>query len=419
MNTAHFMLAFLAAAANTIPHSSMSKVEASAEDYCLAGQGKIWIWISKGQIKNIAMTGAEWDARPTQNRGVYYYAQQSTANPMIANNDDNTDVYALAKALVWLRMKQIDNPTPQQITEMEGYRAAVQTACLAARETENGGTTLELGRNLFGYVAAANIIDWDNSVPGQRQSDFRTWVDAVRTEVFQDGPTLFRTLIQAHETRPNNWGLMCGTSRLAASIYLCDIGDENACWDVFSRWLGDPTSTFNFQIGDWGGGAGDLSWQQSASNPVGINPLGSGKLDCQNVFRSLDGVMPDDMRRAGSFDSTAPCVSGWSWPPYTTNPDRDYNWEAMQAVLAQAVMHKRRGRDPASVSNDAVKRAFQWLYTELQFPVTHIDAGDDGFWMPYIANRLYPTLGIVEPVGTKPGKQTGYADWTTLNPNWP
>jgi len=328
-------------------------------------------------------------------------------------------VFVLAKALVWLRLKQEAAP-PE---DPEPYRAEVQAACLAARESENGGNTLALGRNLFGYVLAASLIDWDDTVVGQREADFRSWLARVRTEPFQEG-LITRTLVAAHEDRPNNWGLMCGASRLAADLYLCDSNGECQCWNVFRRWLGDESSPFTFAPSDWGGPLPpDLSWQHDPLAPVGINPRAASRLDCRGIRRSLDGALPDEMRRAGPFEDAlgVPLAQGrraWLWPPYPQVADRDYNWEALQAVMAQAILHARRGKDPWSLSEQAIRRAFEWLYGELRFPVTDPMAGDDAYWLPCLANRIY-ALDLAEPATTKPGRQVGFCDWTTLDPSWP
>lgn len=378
---------------------------------------KVWIWIGPDQIKTLPMSGPGWDARGApwfENRGVYYYAQQSTSALSVGALDERRDTFALAKALVWLRLMQ--EPVPPE--DPEPYRAAAQDACLNAIGTELTGpepSTLSLGRNLFALVLTANLIDWDNSLQGRRESDFRRWVGAVRGELLSEGGLATRTLIQAHEERPNNWGLMCGASRLAAALYLGDVEDEQRCWDVFRRWLGDASSPFDFQPNFWGG----LSWQYDRHHPAGINPLGARKLDCLGVARPIGGVMPDDMRRAGIFESATPCDPGWTWPPYRTRSERNYNWSAMQAVLAQAVLHARRGREPWTINDFGIARAIYWLNRELRFPVTDPQAGDDDYWQAHLANQVYPFLALPEPAATKPGHQVGFTDWTTLEPSWP
>jgi len=388
---------------------------------CRSGDSKLWIWISPEEIRRLPMSGPAWDARPAERRGVLNYAQQAPPTPNIANRDDNADVLVLAKALVYLRLKE--DPLPLEDPEI--YRGQVQDLCLAARGTENnpGGNTLALGRNLLGYVLAASMIDWDDAVAGRREADFRSWVAGVRTEPFQEG-LLTRTLVTAHEHRPNNWGLMCGASRLAADLYLCDVEGECKCWNIFRRWLGDLTSPFDFHLADWGGPVPpDLSWQHDRASLVGINPRSSVRVDCLGITRSLDGVMPEEMRRAGRFkgegaDTLLHGDRDWMWPAYPASAARDYNWEAMQAVVAQAVMFARRGRDPWSLADRAIERALLWLQRELQFPVTDPQAGDEAYWLPSIANRIYD-LDLPEPATTKPGRQVGFADWTTLNPAWP
>jgi len=403
---------FLAVA---VPAASMLFVPAQQDEH--VPRQRPALWIDAVQIAKLPMSGPEWDAHGApwfQNRGVYYDAQLDASHPILGDNDDRADVHTLAKALVWLRLKQEPNPPK----DPEPYRGAVQQACLAARGTEILGldnTTLSLGRNMLAFVVAASIIDWDNSVPGQQEGDFRAWVHNALHEVMLEGGTVFRTLIQAHEERPNNWGLMCGTSRLAAAIYLGDEKEEQRCWDVFRRWLGDTTSPFDFKPNNWGG----LSWQFDRDHPVGINPWHAYKRDCNTVIRSLGGVMPDDMRRAGPFDTLTPCDPTWVWPPYPDRVERNYNWQALQGAFAQAVLHSRRGRDPWSVGTYALGRAVYWLYHDLKFPVTDPDAGDDDYWIPHLANQIYPALQLPEPVPTKPGHQVGYTDWTTLEASWP
>jgi hypothetical protein len=378
---------------------------------------KVWIWIGPDQLRNLPMTGPGWDARGApwfENRGVYYYAQQSATDIVVGALDERRDVYALAKALVSLRLRL--EPVPPE--DPEPYRAAAQEACLNAIGTELLGpepSTLSLGRNLFALVIAANLIEWDNSVPGRQERDFRRWVGSVRRELLPDGSTVQRSMIQAHEERPNNWGLMCGASRLAAALYLEDPVEEERCWDIFRRWLGDTTSPFEFRLDDWG----ELSWQHDPLHPAGINPMGARKIDCFGTQRPIGGAMPDDMRRAGPFCAIAPCAPDWTWPSYRTSDSRNYNWSAMQAVLAQGVLHARRGRDPWMINDLAVGRALYWLYHELRFPVTDAQAGDDDYWQAHLANQVYPLLGLPETVATKPGHQIGFTDWTTLEPSWP
>ena len=82
---------------------------------------------------------------------------------------------------------------------------------------------------------------------------------------------------------------------------------------------------------------GDLDWQADQGRPVGINPPGA-TIDGHNV----DGVLPDDLRRAGGF----------TWPP----PRENYVYEALQGALLQAELLSRAGYPAYDWSNRAMLR---------------------------------------------------------------
>jgi hypothetical protein len=104
---------------------------------------------------------------------------------------------------------------------------------------------------------------------------------------------------------------------------------------VFKGYLGDRASYAGFDYGS------DLSWHLDANNPRGINPLGAVK---QGV--NIDGVLPDDMRRGGSFTTGCPAGTG-------------YPWEALQGVVVQAELLYRQGYDAWNWQNQAERRAVQ------------------------------------------------------------
>ena len=102
--------------------------------------------------------------------------------------------------------------------------------------------------------------------------------------------------------------------------------------------------------------------------------------------------MPDDQRRGGEF----------SWPP----PKENYVYEALQGILAQAIILSRQGYDVWEWEDRAILRAFNWLYKEADYR-----ARKDDTWQVYVINNFYgkdfPTT-----VPSKPGKNVGYTDWT-------
>jgi hypothetical protein len=237
--------------------------------------------------------------------------------------------------------------------------------------TEAGGRTLALGRNLIGYVLAADLV----GLPAADDTAFRAWLRTCRTETLSG-----MTLRSTHEDRPNNWGTHAGASRAAVAAYLGDTAELARCAQVFKGWLGDRSSYAGFSYGD-------LSWQADPSRPVGINPRGATR-----DGHSIDGVLADDQRRASAF----------VWPP----PKENYVWEALQGAFAQAIILQRAGYDCFAWQDRALLRAVTWLHSQCSFPAS----GDDT-WEPHVVNFFYGT-SFPAPMPSSPGKNVGFTDWT-------
>lgn len=310
------------------------------------------IWTSAAELQRLPASGAAWDALLRE-------ANQATGTPDLSDQDDDTDVRVLAKALAYARIGK------------SSYRDDVIRACRDAIGTEAGGETLALGRNLVSYVIAADLVD----LPAQDDALFRTWLSVCLTEYLAG-----RTLRSTHEDRPNNWGTHAGASRIAAALYLGDAVEVDRCAQVFKGWLGDRATYSAFDYGE-------LYWQNDSSRPVGINPVGATRNG-----HSIDGVLPDDQRRAGAF----------SWPP----PKENYVWEALQGALVQAVLLDRAGYDAFNWENQALLRANRWLHDVCDYEAT----GDDT-WQPHVINHYYGT-SFPAPNPSSPGKNVGFTDWT-------
>jgi hypothetical protein len=317
------------------------------------------IWISPAEIAALPMSGPAW----TQLKAA---ADGSLGTPNISDQDSNHDVNTLAVALVYARTGNV------------AYRTKAASAIMSAVGTEAGGRTLALGRNLVSYIVAADLIDLKsyNAADDQR---FRSWLSAVRTSNL-DG----KTLINTHEERPNNWGTHAGASRIAADMYLGDTADLNRAANVFKGWLGDRAAYAGFDYGD-------LSWQANPSAPVGVNPVGATK-----EGHSIDGAMPDDMRRGCSFQ----------WPPCHTG----YAWGAMEGASVQARLLSRAGFDSWNWQNKAILRATQFLYN-LDREVGGWWAEGDDEWQPWIINKAYGA-NFPAAMPARAGKNMGWTDWT-------
>jgi hypothetical protein len=311
------------------------------------------IFISASEIARLPTSGAAWEDLLSR-------AQESAQSPDLSDSKDQTDAVVMAKALVYVR------------TGDPRYRQEVIQGILRAMGTEHGGDVLALGRNLAAYVVAADLVRLD----GDDDRQFRTWLDAVRYERLDD-----RTLVGTHEERPNNWGTHAGAARIAADVYLGDVRDLERAASVFRGWLGDRSAYAGFNFNS------DLSWQCNPLQPVPVNPSG-----CVLSGYVVDGVLPEDQRRSGSFQ----------WPP----PRENYVWEALQGVVAQARMLERLGYPAFSWQDRAILRAATWLNEWALFPASGDDSGT-----PWLINSVYGTNFAVESPG-RPGKNgLGYYEW--------
>jgi Alginate lyase len=301
--------------------------------------------IDRARLLELPTSGRAWD-------NLRSWASQ-TATPNIADQDDKSDTRTLAKALSAVR-------TDTGLDEVRSILARVPG-------TERGGRTLALGRGLGAYVLAADLV-------GYRDPAFVAWVDSVRTETL-DG----RTLISTHEVRPNNWGTHAGASRIAADLYLGDEDDLERAATVFRGWLGERDRYAGFKYGD-------LSWQADPAHPVGVNPFRATR----DGF-DLDGVLPDDLRRGGSFPTIG--AAGIS-----------YTWEAMQGVMLATLLLRRNGYPNVILWADAAVRRAYARSDRLATPTS------DDEWQPWVANELFGD-GYPAKFGATPGKGFGFTDW--------
>jgi hypothetical protein len=317
------------------------------------------LWTSRGELMARPTSGAAWDALKR--------AADTAGGPAnVADQDSGHDTRTLAAALVAART----GDGAALMRTVDGIRSAIGT--------EAGGRTLALGRNLPSYVIAADVIGLRRIAPAL-DARFRFWLAAVRTAPL-DGDTLIST----HDQRPNNWGTMAGAARMAADLYLGDTADFLRAVYVFKGWLGDRTAHSAFQFGD-------LSYQADPARPRGINARGTAKGGV-----SVDGALPDDMRRGCSFQ-VVPCPTV-------------YPWEALQGALVQAELLSRRGVDAWGWSDSALLRAALYLH-RLDLSFGGWWAQSDDTWQPWLLNHAYgPWFRTTSP--SSPGKVMGFTDWT-------
>lgn len=312
------------------------------------------VWICPDEMRDLPMSGPAWVA-------MLHHADAPRLPPRLADKDDDADLQVLAMALVHGR------------TGDPRYRDAAIEQILAAMGTEQGGTVLALGRNIPGYVIAADIV----GLPPELDHGFRRWLSLL-----PDMPLAGQTLTRVHDRRPNNWGTHAGAARLAIARYLGDDAEVERAARVLRGWVGDPVAHVGFRFGD-------LAWQGDPVFPSGINRSGASR-----DGRPLDGVLADDQRR---------CCDHFTWPP----PRENYVYEALQGALAQAVILARAGHpDVWDWQDKAFLRAFRWLHEVADYPAE----GDDG-WQPHLINAIYGSH-FPAPLPARPGKNVGFTDWT-------
>jgi hypothetical protein len=339
------------------------------------------IWISQEELLQLPTSGDAWERMKE--------AADGRMQPReIADKDSNHDVKTLAVALVYAR------------TGNSSYRRRAADAIASAVGTEEGGKTLALGRNLLSYVIAADLIDF-RAFDRVREGGFRAWLRRVRHAPLGSDAVENQTLIGTHERSPSNWGGMAGASRVAIAAYLREEREIARAATVMKGWLGDrsaypgiPGPRFGAdEVGTghrFGGHDNDLSWHADPTRPRGVNPKGAKK-----EGHLIDGALPDDMRRGGSF----------SWPPEYTQ----YPREALSGYVALAELLYRQGYDVYEWEDEALRRATRFLWRlERQFP-------EEDWWEPevpvyWIVNYRYGSSFPVEGGGF--GRNVGWTDWT-------
>ena len=337
------------AAPTTAPTSAPPAAPTPGHPSTLAGA-----LYNAGDLAWLPMSGPAWAALKAQ-------ADSAIGSPNISDQDDASDINVLAAGLVYARTGNV------------AYRTKAIAAIKAAVQTENGGRTLALARNLPGYILAANLVNLPGVDPAFNDNTFKPWLRSLLTETL-DGQTLTST----HERRPNNWGTHAGAARVAIALYLGDQAVLSRAAAVFHGWVGDRTAYAGFEYGD-------VTWQCDPSKPVGINPV------CSKSGHAIGGALPDDMRRGGSF----------AWPPASTG----YPWEALQGAVLEAELLSRAGYDAWNWENKALLRSAQFLYAGIGWPAT----GDDE-WQTWLIDATYGTsYSGAAPANT--GKNFGWTDW--------
>jgi hypothetical protein len=298
------------------------------------------------------MSGSAWTT-------LLSYADGDTSSPDISDQDDPTNTRVLAAGIAYARSGDAK------------YKTKVIQACEAVIGTEQGGRSLAWGREAGAYAIAAELV-------GHSSPAFTAWLKNVA-----DGEKCSQlniTLRQMFKKRPNNWGTMAFGSLTAIYRYL---GDDALLAEVRDYWVQGvvgPNPGFDYDA--------DVSWHPDSNDLRIINPKGATK---QGV--NIDGVIPDDMRRGGSFTTGTPVGTG-------------YPWEHLQGVLMGARILERAGMPIWDVGDQAIYRAAYAL--EVRIGGSFVCEGDD-LWQLALLDAAYGTTWAQGKNVWGAGKNAGFA----------
>lgn len=329
------------------------------------------LWVPPDRLRQLPTTGPAW-------RHIIDTARRPGA-PGLGDLGNKHHANVLAMALVAARHDD-DNMRSNVRDEL--------AAVMASHDTDNI-FVLGPARKMTSYVVAADVVGLTRH---DRTFDakFRSWITTMRSRRFNGGGATTMSIVEAHETRPNNFGTVAGASRVAIDAYLDDRADLQRAATIFRGWLGDTQAYDRFVYGP-------MSWQDDPTHPVGINPPGA-TARIGGEPRDIDGVLPDDQRQQGPL----------GWPPV----GQGEVYMALQGAVAQAELLHRQGYDAWTWSDRALLRAMTWLYTDHfadRQPFT--PRGTSAEWILPLVNARYGTDYDWTP-GFWRGSVLGYTDWT-------
>ena len=344
------------------------------------------IWVSVATLRRRPMAGAAWKALVKAAR-----LDRGPAN--VSDQDSSHDVVTLAAALVCAR------------TASPRFCAKARTGVVQAIGTERGGRWLAVGRNLTGYVIAADLVDLRaGRGPGSAGSRVEAWIRGFLTERLAQDNT-GEPVPLAPFASGSNASAQEGAAYAAVAAYLADRPALDRAWDAFRTFACDPSAPDRERI-DLHRGV-EAEWAFDDRHPCAINPAGGakrieGRHGAGEVHR-VDGAIINDMARGGDY----------KWPPGATG----YPWVGLEGIVPAAVILHRAGYPAFTIADRAVLRAVRFLW-DLRVATRRRN------WFPdrrsseivQLVNVVYGTrFPVQRPVAG--GRTVGYTDWS--HATWP
>ena len=361
------------------------------------------------RIARFAMSGTDIGL-PSAYRGENY-------NARVGDQNNNAESIALACAIYY----QATGGTWAQ-TKGKNILLAVG----ADISSSNGA--LSPGRNLTGYVIAADLLDLSSS----DSTAFASIVLDILARNYggfgtpSGWPT--GTLLACAARRPQNWGAYCLSSVTAAAAWLNRPTLLDTCWVLFQDFVGRyPTvyAQFDFQDG------GSQQTETYSSTPNQLRPIAPA---CEVVDgHNVDGAIIDDWSRS---------TGGFHWPFYSCEGSGNiYQWDSLEGLTAAAEILYRKGYDSWGAQDNALLRTAEFFWRmHLLFPTPTTagtggvcqDTSHGGYWWPSgvalkdvhednhaetfisLINKRYGKNFLLRPPsnGTRAGYNVSFTDWT-------
>lgn len=338
------------------------------------------IWIGAADLAARPTSGAAWDA-------LLRDAARDPGVARVSDQDSNHDIYTLAAALVCARTGQ--------------HCDKARRGVVSAIGTEQGGRWLAVGRNLTGYVIAADLLglraDGNPSSEGTR---VQNWIASFLTMKLAHNNSGEPHAFIPFESG-SNASAQEGAAYAAVAAYVGNRTALDRAWDAFRTYACDPTAPNRERI-DLSKGV-EYGWAHNDAAPCAINPAGttkrvpSGYAGAGQVQR-IDGAIINDMRRGGHFQ--------WA-PGYT-----QYPWVGLEGFVPAAVILHRAGYGAFQVADRAVLRTHEYL---LHLRTATGDARwFDGSRAAEVVHLVNVVYGKSFPVrsGIGAGRTVGYTDWS-------
>jgi hypothetical protein len=340
-----------------IPAASVS----AADDYLL---------MTKAEIMALPRSGSGWAE-------LLDAADGSFGSPDLCDQDSDHHMHTLAAAIVYARTGTASYGTKAR----NGVMAAIQTMRIGCNNA-----TLSLGRQLLGYVLAADF----SGLSGTSDTTFKTWLRNIRGKDI-GGHSVWRSLIRTHNDAAGNWGAYAGASRIAADLYLGDGADLAAAAKVTQGFLGDRSkySGFGHNLD-----SDDLSWtctgSQASYTPVSPSCVRSGL--------NVSGAVVVDISRGGAR----------KMPP--SDPGIPYQLDSIQGLGMQVELLYRHGFPAAwGWSDKALKRMADMVSRSDAAGGTGWNETNTGRQMPWLLNKRYGTS--YPRVWNGEGRAIGFTSW--------